>query len=169
MRDTLGNRRNADEVKVAKEPAVTDEFTFTLVNCDLNGGLTVSSREDLEYLGSATVDELGHGSTESFGTKGQRRNIEKKGIRDIAGENTASNGSTSSDSLVRVHTLAGLATHGALESLTDLGHTDHTTEEAYLVGFFSLDVSITDRAPDERLAEGLELRAHQLRAEKHQR
>jgi hypothetical protein len=72
LRNTLGGRGNSNEVEVTEELVVSDKFTFTLVDLDFDGGLTVSSgRECLALLGrngGVSGDELGHDTTESFNT-----------------------------------------------------------------------------------------------------
>ena len=76
LRDTLGRGGNADEVKVTKELVISYEFTFTLVDFDLDSSLAISSsQENLRLLhqdGSVTANEFGHDSTESFDTCAQR-------------------------------------------------------------------------------------------------
>ena len=72
LRDTLGSRRNADEIEVAEELVVPDQLTLTLVNLDLDGILTVSgSGESLGLLcgdGSVARNKLCHDTAESLDT-----------------------------------------------------------------------------------------------------
>lgn len=41
--DTAVGRRDTDELEVAEELVVTDEFTLSLVDLDLDGGLEIGS------------------------------------------------------------------------------------------------------------------------------
>jgi hypothetical protein len=43
LRDTLGRGQNADELEVTEELVISYEFTLTLVDLDLNGGLVMGS------------------------------------------------------------------------------------------------------------------------------
>ena len=54
--NTLGGRGNTNKVEVTEELVVTNKLTFTLVDLDLNGGLTIgSSGEGLGLLGGDAI------------------------------------------------------------------------------------------------------------------
>ena len=51
-RNTFWCRKNTNKVEIAEECAVTNQFTFTLEDLDLNGCLTIGDyREDSRLLG----------------------------------------------------------------------------------------------------------------------
>jgi hypothetical protein len=99
LRNALGCRGYADEVEVAEQLVVVNELTFTLVDLDLNGCLTVSSRgENLEIV----VFQL-----MSLDTERQRSDVGKEDVGDVASKDTTLNGSTSGDGLIRVNNTLG--------------------------------------------------------------
>jgi hypothetical protein len=67
---------DASKVEVTQELATLYEFTLTLVDLDLNGGLAIGSGQGylrlLRRNGSVTANEFRHDSTESFDTCAQR-------------------------------------------------------------------------------------------------
>ena len=92
-------------------------------------------REDLGLLGgddSVTGNELGHDTTSGLDTEGKGVDINEDNTTErlVTAEDTTLDGSTVSNSLIRVDSLRGLlATEIFLEELLDLRDTGRTTDE----------------------------------------
>lgn len=168
LRNTSGHGRQAGELEVTQKLVVSDELSFTLVDLDLNSGLTVGGgREDLGLLGrdgGVSVDESGEDTAQSLDTEGQRGDIEQQDVGDVTRQDTSLNGSTDSDGLVRVDTLGRVSAEQGLDGLNDSGHSAHTTDQDDVVDVVGLDTGVgkglltrLDGTVDERLDEGLEL------------
>merc|ERR1711953_510197 len=95
---------DSGELEVTELLVIAGHFSLTLVDLDLDLGLTVSgSRVGLGLLGGdggISHDELVHLATHDFDTERQRCNIKEKNVGDITGEDTALNGSTDGDSFI---------------------------------------------------------------------
>jgi len=70
LRDTLGSRRDTDELEVSEHLVVANELTFSLEDLDLDSGLTISGGgEGLRLLGrdsGVSVDETGEDTSEGL-------------------------------------------------------------------------------------------------------
>ena len=77
-------------------------------------------------------------------TKIQKCNIEKQNIRNISGKDTALNGSTDSDSLVRVDTLAWVMAKDGFDSVRNTWHMSYTTNQDDFVDLIGLHTSIRE-------------------------
>jgi hypothetical protein len=141
-------RRNTDKLEVSEQLVVADKLTLTLVNLDLDGALEVGGRrEDLRLLGGdggVAVDQAGENTTEGLNTKGQRCNVEQKKVSDLASKDSTLDGSTDSDSLVRVDRLGGIAAEDALDGLGNLGHASHTANENDLGDLLWLEIGVLE-------------------------
>src|SRR5699024_5383832 len=130
-------RGDADELEVAEHLVVLDELTLTLVDLDLDGRLEVGSGgEDLRLLGGdrgVAVDETGEDTTEGLNTEREGSDIEEEKVVDLTREDGTLDGGTHGDSLVGVDRLGGVTAEDVLDSLRNLGHTSHTTNEDNLL------------------------------------
>ncbi len=102
-------------------------------------------------------------------TEREGSDVKEQDVRDVTREDTTLNGSTNGDSLVRVDTLAGLATEHGLDGLDNTGHTGHATDEDDLVDLTCLHTRIGERllarvdgALDKSRHQALELRTEDL-------
>lgn len=166
--DSLGDRGKTGKLEVTEDLVVSAEFSLSLVDLDLNSGLTISGgREDLRLLGrdgGVSVDESGEDTTEGLDTERKRGNIEEQDVGDVTGQDTGLDGSTDGDGLIGVDTLGRLSAKETLDGLDDSGHSGHTTDQNDVVDLAGLNTSIRksllawlDRSVDERLDERLEL------------
>lgn len=167
LRNTFRCRRKAGELEVTEKLVVSNQFSLSLVHLNLDGGLTVSgSGESLGLLGgdsSVSVDETSEDTTKGLDTKGKGGNIEKENVSNVTGKNTGLDRSTDGDRFVRVDTLTRLPTESRLDSLNDLGHSAHTTNENDVVDLGSLDTRVAkslltglNSSVNERLDNGFE-------------
>jgi hypothetical protein len=165
--------RDTDKLEVSEQLIVTDKLTLTLIHLDLDSALEISSRgEYLRLLGGdgrVTVDQTGENTTERLDTKGQGGNVEQEKVGDLASKNSTLDGSTNSDSLVRVDRLCRVAAEDALDRLGNLGHTGHTTDKDDLRDLLGLEIGIleglanrVDSPADERVHHLLKLGAGEL-------
>jgi len=147
--NTAWRGRNASELKLAEEVVVLGHGTFTLEDLDQDGGLVIGGGgEDLTLAGGddgVTGNELGHDTTGGLDTESERVDIDEDDITQalVASEDTTLNGSTISNSLIRVDALGRLFSEVFLEELLDLGNTGRTTNEDdlqdTLMGFTTTD------------------------------
>lgn len=146
LRNTLGCRRKASELEVTEKLVVSNQLSLTLVNLNLDGGLTVGGcGESLGLLGrdsGVSVDETSEDTTKSLDTEGKGGNIKKENVGNITGKNTCLDRGADGDGLIRVDTLARFPTESRFDSLNDLGHSTHTTNENDVVDLRSLDTSV---------------------------
>lgn len=156
---------NANKLEVSKELVVADELTFTLVDLDLDSALEVGGGgEDLGLLGGdggVAVDQTGEHSTKGLNTKGQRSDIEQEKVSDLTSKDSTLNSGTNGNGLVGVDRLGGVATENALDRLSDLGHTGHTTDKDDLRDIGSLEVGVLEGLAD-RLNSAADERVHHL-------
>ena len=90
--------------------------TLTLVNLDEHTGLAVGvGGEDLRLLGvdgGVSLDKGSHDTTGSLDTEGERSDVEQEKVLDflrgVPGEDRSLDGSTVSDSLIRIDALVEL-------------------------------------------------------------
>ena len=173
LRNTFGRRRDADEVEVTEELVVADELTLSLEDLDFNSGLTIgSSRERLRLLGGdgrVAGDELGHNTTKSLNTEGERCDVRQKNVPNVTRQDSTLNSRANGNGFVGVDALIGLATKDTLDGVNDLGHTAHTTNEDDFIDIARLQTGIVegllagiDSALNNRVDEGLELGTEEL-------
>src|SRR5436305_9373004 len=117
--DTSVGRRNANELEVSQELVVTDQFTFALVDLDLNSSLKVGSGgEDLRLLcgnGSITIDQASEDASKCLNSEREGGNVEQENIHDLAGENRTLDSCTHGHSFIRVNGLGRVPTEDALD------------------------------------------------------
>jgi len=116
LRDTTRSRGNAIKIEGTEEVVVLGFVTLTLVDIDLNASLVIRlGGKDLHLLardGGVTGDNLGHDTTDSLQTEGQRSDIEEEqvlaSVTTITVKDGSLDGSTVSDGLIRVDGTARL-------------------------------------------------------------
>ena len=153
--NTTVGRGDTDKLEVTQKLVVADKLTLTLVDLDLYGGLEVGGGgEDLGLLGGdggVTVDQTGEDTTEGLDTEREGSDIEQEKVSNLTSKDSTLDGSTDSDSLVRVDRLGRVTAEDALDGLGDLGHTGHTTNKDDLGDLLGAQVGVL-----EGLADGLD-------------
>ena len=165
--NTTVGRGDTNELEVTEELVVLDQLTLTLVDLDLDSSLEISrGREGLGLLGGdggVTVDQTGEDTTKGLDTERQGGNVKQQNVGDLTSQDSTLDGSTDSDSLIRVNGLGGFTAEDGLDGLGDLGHTGHTTNQDDILDLVGLQVGILqglanrlDGTADERINERLE-------------
>lgn len=167
LRDTTGGGGDVGELELAEEVVVLGHRTLTLEDLDQDDGLVVgSSREDLALAGrdrSVAGNELSHDTTSGLNTKGEGVDIHENNVLStlLVGEDTSLDGSTESDSLIGVDTLASLlASKELFEKSLNLGDTGGTTNEDDIVNLLLLQLGVI-----ENLLDGLESALEEVHVE----
>ena len=133
--NTTWSGGDASELELAEEVVVLGQGTFTLEDLNQDGGLVIgSSGENLALAGGddgVTGDELGHDTTGGLDTESEGVNVDEDNVAQtfVTSEDTALNGSTIGDSLIRVDTLGGFLSKVLLEELLNLGNASGATDE----------------------------------------
>lgn len=70
--------------------------------------------------GGVPVDEFGEDSTERLDTQGQWRHVQQQHVGDITGQDSALDGSSDGNGLIRVHRLTGGTAKQVLNCLLNL-------------------------------------------------
>jgi hypothetical protein len=149
---------------------VLGALTLTLVDLDQDTGLVVrEGREDLGLLGGdggVAGDELGHHTTSSLDTGGERSDIEQQDLvgglgRSVTRQDSSLDGGTVGNSLIGVDALVGLLTVEVVgDELLDTGDTSGTTNEDNLV-----DEALVDLGVSENTVDGLDGGSEEILAE----
>ena len=155
LRNAAGSGGDAGELEVAQSLIIGSHFTLALQYMDLNGGLAIGrGGENLSLLGGdggIALNDLGHDAAQGLHTQGQRSNIQQQQALDIAGENTALQGSAQGHTLIGVDALEGLLAHEALDSFLDSGDTGGAAYQQHLADIGGLEA---------RIGKGIAYRAH---------
>jgi len=152
LRLTTRHRRNPRELELTEQVVVASHTTLTLINLDKDTRLVIS--EGREYLvllgwnGGVTGNENSHDTTRSLETKGEWGNVKQKDIVELlvlhTGKNGGLNGSTISDSLIRIDGLVELlSVEEVLQELLDLGNTSRATNEDNFVDLSLIELGIS--------------------------
>lgn len=151
LRNATRGRGDAGELELAEDVVVLGHGALTLEDLNEDDGLVVGGGgEDLALAGgdrSVTGDELGHDTTSSLDTEGQRVDVHEDNLLStlLAGKDTSLDGGAKSDSLVGVDTLGGLlATEVLLNEGLNLRDTGGATDEDNVVNVLLLDLGILD-------------------------
>ena len=118
---------------------------------DLDGDCVLvvgSGREDLRLLGGndcVTRDQLGHDTSDSLNTHGQRVDVQKNDLAGVllSGQNSGLDCSAESDGLIGVDASGRfLSVEEFLDQLLNLGDTSGSSDEDDLVDVFLLHVCV---------------------------
>lgn len=133
-------------------------LAFTLEHLDKDTGLVVGEgREDLGLLGGdggVAGNELGHHTTSSLDTQGERGNIEQQDLvgglgAGVTAENSSLDSGTVGNSLIGVDGLVGLlAVEVVGNELLHAGDTGRSTDEDDLMDLGLVDLSVGKNAVD---------------------
>lgn len=168
--NTTGGRGDTGKLELAEQVVVLGALTLTLVDLDQDTGLVVrEGREDLGLLGGdggVAGNELGHHTTSSLDTGGERSDIEQQDLvgglgRSVTRQDSSLDGGTVGNSLIGVDALVGLlAVEVVGDELLDTGDTSGTTNEDNLV-----DEALVDLGVSENTVDGLDGGSEEILAE----
>jgi len=148
--NTTSRGRDAGKIELAELMVVFDHGALTFDDGDGDGSLLVLvGSESLGFLGgdnSTALDDRGHDAADGLNTESKGSHINEKQILttgSLATEDATLNGSTVSDSFVRVDATVGLlAVEEVLDELLDLRDTSGATDEDNFINFAALQTRI---------------------------
>jgi len=140
---TAGHGGNARELELAEQVVITGHGTLTLVDGELDGGLTILGGGEGLLLdggdGSVTGNNDGHDTTLHLNSEGEGNDIQEQkilglGVTGLVGQDGGLDGGTVGDSLIGVDGLVQLLSVEELgKKSLDLGDTGGTTDQDDLI------------------------------------
>src|SRR3989449_2004129 len=170
LRDAARSGRDPVEMELAQRLVVARHRPLALEHVHLDAGLPVSRRaEHLRLLRrnrGVALDQLrGHASQRLDG-EGQRGDVEKQDVLDLAGQHATLHGRADRDHLVRVHRPVRLLAEEVLDDLLQLRHAGRAAYQDDFVDLLRVLLRVREallrrlqRALEQVLAHLLELRA----------
>ena len=147
--NTARCRRDIGEFEAAERLIARSHLTLTLQNMNIDRWLIIRCRrEDLALMcrnRRIALNELRANAAERLDAEGKRRNVEEKNVLDFTDKDTALDGSTDGDALIRVDALRRLLIEDGADSLLNGRNAGRTANEDDLIDIAARQVGIRHR------------------------